>query len=90
MRWKDCEYAACRLAATGALDGWHLCSAHAKAHRALTYGQGEPPREHLDRAFTLMPCGTESAYRRHLRRGEQPCVPCTEANAARQRRRASA
>ncbi len=24
--------------------------------------------------------GTEAAYRRHLRHGERPCPPCTEAN----------
>jgi hypothetical protein len=25
------------------------------------------------------PCGTEAAYRRHLRHGEQPCEACTKA-----------
>lgn len=28
----------------------------------------------------LSPCGTESAYRRHLRRHEEPCGPCRRAN----------
>jgi hypothetical protein len=28
----------------------------------------------------LKPCGTTSAYRRHLHRGEQPCDACREAN----------
>lgn len=26
------------------------------------------------------PCGTEAAYRRHLRRGESPCADCREAH----------
>lgn len=34
------------------------------------------------------PCGTEAAYKRHLRWNEQPCSPCREANAARQRKEA--
>lgn len=32
----------------------------------------------------LRPCGTQSAYRRHLNRGEVPCAPCRAANSARQ------
>ena len=28
----------------------------------------------------LHPCGTNAAYRRHLRDHEEPCVPCREAN----------
>lgn len=31
------------------------------------------------------PCGTVSAYKRHRRHGEQPCKPCREAWAAKQR-----
>ncbi|MCP2339213.1 hypothetical protein [Actinomadura rupiterrae] len=31
---------------------------------------------------TLQPCGTRAAYKRHKRRGEQPCEPCRQANAA--------
>lgn len=31
----------------------------------------------------LRPCGTQSAYRRHLNRGEVPCAPCRAANTAR-------
>jgi hypothetical protein len=27
----------------------------------------------------LQPCGTEAAYRRHLKYGEEPCEPCREA-----------
>lgn len=30
----------------------------------------------------LKPCGTMAAYRRHLRRGEDPCDECREANTA--------
>ena len=37
----------------------------------------------------LAPCGTEAAYRRHLRRGEKPCYECRVASSeARSRRRA--
>lgn len=37
----------------------------------------------------LLPCGTEAAYRRHLRRGEPPCAECKAVgvSAARSRRR---
>lgn len=31
----------------------------------------------------LRPCGTQSAYRRHLNRGEEPCAACRAANTAR-------
>lgn len=31
--------------------------------------------------YALAPCGTRSAYKRHLRRGEQPDPACAEANA---------
>jgi hypothetical protein len=31
------------------------------------------------------PHGTPAAYKRHLRRGEQPCQACRDANAARHR-----
>ena len=31
----------------------------------------------------LRPCGTQSAYRRHLNRGETPCPECRAANTAR-------
>lgn len=33
-----------------------------------------PPRN-------LEPCGTDPAYRRHLRHGEEPCRPCRDAHA---------
>lgn len=32
-------------------------------------------------AREIAPCGTRSAYSRHLRRGETPCQPCRDANA---------
>ncbi len=35
----------------------------------------------------LAPCGTPSAYRRHLRRWEHPCRPCRAAHAAYERAR---
>lgn len=30
----------------------------------------------------LQPCGTYAAYRRHIRHGEVPCRPCSDAAAA--------
>ena len=33
------------------------------------------------RAEYVEPCGTEAAYRRHLRRDEEPCVYCRDAQA---------
>ncbi|MDB5716457.1 MAG: hypothetical protein JWO15_3854 [Sphingomonadales bacterium] len=44
-------------------------------------------REHV--GLDLKPCGTEAAYRRHLRHDEEPCNPCrTAAVAADAERRA--
>jgi hypothetical protein len=37
----------------------------------------------------LRPCGTESAYVRHLRYGERPCAECRRAHAAGHARRSS-
>jgi hypothetical protein len=37
----------------------------------------KPPRGHGE--FLLQPCGTEAAYRRHRRAGEQPCPACLAA-----------
>lgn len=42
---------------------------------------GEPPVEQ-----PLAPCGTTGAYRRHLRRNENPCEPCRKASSAKRRR----
>jgi hypothetical protein len=47
----------------------------------LTPGQRarlRPPARPTGRA--LQPCGTEAAYRRHLRAGERACEPCLAAN----------
>jgi len=35
--------------------------------------------------MNLKPCGTLSAYARHIRKKEIPCQPCKEANASRHR-----
>lgn len=35
----------------------------------------------------LMPCGTQAAYQRHLRQGEEPCDACRAANTAYKRSR---
>jgi hypothetical protein len=42
--------------------------------------RGGPPR-------TPVPCGTRSAYLRHLRHNETPCAACRAANAEYQRTR---
>lgn len=39
---------------------------------------------------TLSPCGTEAAYRRHLRHGEEPCDDCKRAAALARGRRKGA
>jgi hypothetical protein len=42
---------------------------------------------------TLSPCGTHAAYNRHVKRGEDPCMPCRKADNAyrseKRRRRAA-
>ena len=51
------------------------------AERAAAYRarkRGGPPRE-------LAPCGTRSAYVRHLRNGEDACDACKKANTDYQR-----
>lgn len=35
------------------------------------------------RGRQLQPCGTNAAYQRHVRAGEQACAPCLRANAER-------
>ena len=53
------------------------------------YGErplGPSPR----RRVPLLGCGTEAAYKRHLRAGEEACLPCKAANAAAWRRRDAA
>lgn len=40
-------------------------------------------------ARELSPCGTEAAYRRHLRRGEDPCAECLSGAAKRKAERRS-
>lgn len=39
----------------------------------------------LDMGRPVSPCGTEAAYKRHLRRSEEPCDPCRVANRDTQR-----
>ena len=40
-------------------------------------------------ARPLAPCGTEAAYRRHLRNGEKPCYDCRDAQSTARRIRRS-
>ena len=35
-----------------------------------------PPYMYTDK----QPCGTKAAYQRHVYHGEDPCLPCTQAN----------
>lgn len=41
------------------------------------------PHQPKDTGMERKPCGTEAAYRRHLRHGEQPCAACLRAEAER-------
>lgn len=41
-------------------------------------------------ARNLQPCGTWAAYKRHLRKGEDPCDDCREAARVQQRERSAA
>ncbi|KAA0916440.1 hypothetical protein [Dietzia sp. ANT_WB102] len=37
-------------------------------------------RKELQMSLELQPCGTNAAYQRHMKAGEQPCEPCVLAN----------
>jgi hypothetical protein len=39
------------------------------------------------RSLRLQPCGTRAAYRRHLAKGDPPCLPCDEENRRYERER---
>ena len=54
----------------------------ARAYRARN---GARPGEHGPKPTA--PCGTDSAYKRHLRHGEATCAPCAAAWATYQRER---
>lgn len=71
----SCTWAACTQPAVRTVDGWAMCAPHEALHYQL-----EAPDHPARRA----PCGTESAYRRHLHHGEVVCVKCRCA-AARER-----
>jgi hypothetical protein len=58
-----------------------LCRDARNAHQRQTYAAKHGPRR------PLLPCGTDGAYSRHLKRGEVPCVPCLRAHAAAEARR---
>lgn len=47
-------------------------------------GGGEPEKRRRGRPPAS--CGTPAAYRRHLRKGEKPCLPCTRAHSAANRK----
>ena len=37
--------------------------------------------QEIDYRVKIKPCGTNAAYMRHLRKGERPCPPCSDAHA---------
>ena len=45
----------------------------------------DTPKMCYTHIMNLVPCGTKSAYARHIRRKETPCQPCKDANAAHRR-----
>lgn len=56
------------------------------------YGQPlvDAINELAERKVPLRPCGTDAAYRRHLKRGERACGACREAHARDRARRKDA
>jgi hypothetical protein len=57
------------------------------AERRAIKAEVEACRKVVNRSRRLAPCGTRAAYARHLFHGEEPCVPCLDANAADTRER---
>lgn len=63
--------------------------------RAIIAGLDEATREHDDTRYDqsprYAPCGTTSAYKRHLRHGErcEPCMKAASADRAEQKRNAA-
>lgn len=75
-----CTYAACTRTATTTADGWEFCSLHLLHHRAITSDAPLPATAPTFPQFALRRgCGTRAAYRRHLRRGEDACDACLDA-----------
>jgi hypothetical protein len=76
-----CAYAACDVIAVYPDQGWDFCWQHYCEHRADMYGEPWPDLKPVNPTTLLgyAPCGTPAAYRRHYRKGEKPCVPCSEA-----------
>lgn len=56
---------------------WGGSSPRDRAAERMRRGMRSSGRRHSD---VLAPCGTDAAYRRHWRRGEKPCRPCTTAH----------
>lgn len=67
------------------------CGNYARQHR-VTHGVWAGTRR--DRITPTnhkrLPCGTEAAFKRHQRAGEDPCTPCREANALKRAQRSAA
>lgn len=57
-------------------------TARTPAERARAYRARRGARPGMFGPPPSAPCGTPSAYRRHLRRGEATCQPCRDAWAA--------
>ena len=65
------------------------CREYALTHdeTGIYAGMTEAERAQLKRPQPVAPCGTLSAYQRHLRRRETPCRACRDAQNALQRER---
>lgn len=66
----------------------HACADHAHRNQEMFGIWGGQPQTERRTQLTapptaprdLAPCGTYAAYVRHLRHGQTPCRPCTQAN----------
>ena len=67
----------------------NACREYALTHdeTGIYAGMTEHERAQLKRPQPTAPCGTLSAYQRHLRRRETPCRACRDAQNALQRER---
>lgn len=75
-----CDYAACTTVALYPGDGWDFCWTHYTQHRADLHDEPWPKLEPVDLQPLFAPrCGTPAAAKAHYRRGEKPCVECSEA-----------
>lgn len=71
------------------IDRWNAVLARAGSdYRVAVHALKQPDRRTPNTA-RFAPCGTTSAYLRHLRRGEEPDEACRDANRTRGREQAA-